>query len=353
MKFRELLRNLALSVTVTIVFLGLIEGGIRIARMAPSRTLSFPDEKTWEKYPGPFEPGQSFVDRLNPRLPHRITINALGFRGEDFDEAKAPGVLRILCLGDSYTFGDYVNDDETFPAALQAELRRRLPGRKLEVINGGVNGYTITDEAALAREKGFALHPDVIVLGFVMNDLADLTRKVSSRDNQRNEAREMSRSYLTPIKRILRQTALYNWLFEMKARVMAETKMDPTLQQVPQENLMHPPFGPRTEALFSQYASALDALAADCRARGIRLVFVIFPFYQQVVKGAPADAQTQLSEIGREAGLPVVDLLPSFLGRGATAGDLFLMPLNHHPSAEGYRVAAGVVGAEIVSIVTP
>ena len=66
---------------------------------------------------------------------------------------RAPG-RRVLCLGDSYIFGDFVDDDEAFPAALQVALERRVPHRPLEVINAGVNGYTIIDEAALAEEKG-------------------------------------------------------------------------------------------------------------------------------------------------------------------------------------------------------
>ncbi len=349
MRRAELVRNLALSATVTALLLAAVEGGIRFARLAPARSLAFPDLETWQSIPGPFQPNQQFVDHFAPRLPHRITINSLGFRGEPFELRKREGTIRVLCLGDSYTFGDYVHDEETFPAALQADLRRRLAGRPVEVINAGVNGYTIVDEAAFAEEKGFALEPDLIVVGFVLNDLADLTRKISTRENQRIEAERMSGSFLAPVKRYLRQTATYNWLFKLKARAMARAGADPTLQAVPLWHLLRPPFGEETEALFARYAEELGRLAQMARHRNVPLVLAIFPFYEQVARGAPVEAQARIGEIATEAGVPSIDLLPAFLAKGAEAGGLFLMPRNHHPSAEGYRVAAQVVGEEIAA----
>lgn len=348
MKMRELGRNLALSAAVTLVLLALLEGGVRLAGLAPSRTLAYPDLETWERFPGPFEPGQEFVDRLYPRLPHTIRINSLGFRGEDFPLEKPPGTYRILCLGDSYTFGDYVENEETFPAALQAELRRRAPGRPVQVINGGVNGYTIVDEADLAREKGFGLEPDLIVVSFVMNDLADLTRRVSSRENQRVEARRMSESFLTPVKKLLRQTAIYNALFKLKARAMASTGEDPTVPALPQRNLLDTPFEPGTLALFDRYMGELSELAEESRSRGIDILLVLFPFWEQAVHGADDAALVKLEAMAGDEGIPAVNLLPPFLQEGEAASALYLMPRNHHPSASGYRLAAEVVGGAIL-----
>jgi lysophospholipase L1-like esterase len=348
--WRDLARNLALSAGVTLFFLALLEGLVRLSDLAPGRTLAFPDAETWAAFPGPFEPGQEFVNRLNPELPHVIRVNSLGFRGPDFQFTKRPGVFRILCLGDSYTFGDYVNEGETLPAALGEHLRRRRPGRTFEVINAGVNGYTITDEAALAEEKGFALQPDLVMVTFVLNDLADLTRRVSSRENQRNEARRMSRSPLTPVKRLLRQTALYNLLFKLKARAMARARLDPTLQDLPQRHLLRPPFSADTERLFARYGEELRGLAESAARHGASLILVLFPFYEQVVQGAPPSAQERMSRIAEEAGVLSVDLHPPFLARGEKAEALFLMPLNHHPSAEGYRAAADEVGEAVLHL---
>ena len=331
----------------------LLETGLRLTEIAPTNTLAYPDEEMWVRWPGPFAPNQDFVDRFRPRLPHRIHINSLGFRGREFQAAKPRGTLRILCLGDSYTFGDYVTTEETFPASLEKKLRQEAPGRTIEVINGGVNGYTITDEASFAEEKGFALSPDLIIVGFVLNDLADLTRRVSSRENQRVQAREMIESPLAPVKQVLRRTATYNLLFVLKAAVLARMKLDPTIQDVPIRHLLDPPFDARTEDLFELYRKELLRLQDMSREHGCRLALVLFPFYEQVVGGASSEAQTRLTKMATDAGIPVIDLLPAFRRPGARAGRLFLMPVDHHPSAIGYRVAAREVSRALASSIFP
>jgi hypothetical protein len=203
-----------------------------------------------------------------------------------------------------------------------------------------VNGYTITDEDSLAEEKGFALKPDLTLVGFVLNDLADLTRKVSSRENQRQEARELSTSPLTPVKNLLRRTATYNFLFVIKATILGRLRLDPTIQDLPIRHLLHPPYDERTEELFEKYRQSLVRLDEAARGRGSRLALVLFPFYEQVVGDAPVEAQARMTRMAGEAGIPVVDLLPAFRRSGSRAAKLFLMPLDHHPSAAGHRVAA-------------
>jgi hypothetical protein len=44
------------------------------------------------------------------------------------------GELRILVLGDSITFGDYVDEDETYPAALERRLQAAMPARVVRLI---------------------------------------------------------------------------------------------------------------------------------------------------------------------------------------------------------------------------
>lgn len=342
-RIRSLSKNLILMVLSTSIFFLAVEMVFRVADLAPTRTLDYPDAETWAASPGPFRPDQDFVDRLNPGLPHRIRINSHGFRGPDFELRKAVGTYRILILGDSYVFGDYVNDDETFPASLERALREVSPGRPVHVVNAGVNGYTITDEIDLALEKGFDLDPDAVVVGFVLNDLADMTRAISTRENQRIEARRLSDSPLSPLKSVLRRTATYNLLFILKARLMGRMRMDPTVQEVPIRHLLEPPYDARTEELFERYGKELSRLEEACRARGARLLLVLFPFYEQVIGRASADAQERIRGIAEEAGVEVIDLLPDFLAAGAGAPGLFLMPLNHHPSPAGYRVASGSV----------
>ncbi|CAN5830057.1 hypothetical protein BH11PSE3_BH11PSE3_49610 [soil metagenome] len=70
----------------------------------------------------------------------------------------------ILAVGDSFTFGDEVDDGQTWPAQLQAMTGRR-------VLNGGVSGYGF-DQAVLRAEQLAALYkPAVIVVSFIADDI--------------------------------------------------------------------------------------------------------------------------------------------------------------------------------------
>jgi len=64
-----------------------------------------------------------------------VRINSLGLRGEEITLEKPSGVKRILVLGDSYTYGVYVGNDETYPAVLEELFER--DGRNIQVINAG------------------------------------------------------------------------------------------------------------------------------------------------------------------------------------------------------------------------
>ena len=54
-----------------------------------------------------------------------VRLNRHGFRGEDRPLEKAPGVHRTLILGDSFTAGLHVEEEDTYPALLEARLNAK------------------------------------------------------------------------------------------------------------------------------------------------------------------------------------------------------------------------------------
>jgi hypothetical protein len=104
----------------------------------------------------------TFAPREDPDGPSRdVRINALGHRGPDVDLDPSPGVLRILALGGSNTYGAAVSEGETWPAYLQEELRGR--GASVEVWNLGVSGYETRQKVAQARHALAHYQPDVLL----------------------------------------------------------------------------------------------------------------------------------------------------------------------------------------------
>ena len=100
----------------------------------------------------------------------RMHINSMGFRDTELPAEKAPGERRVLVLGDSITWGDYIEAEEVYVERAQQFLREARPGQKIEVINAGVGDIGLAEEIAILEERGLAVSPDVVVVAFYMND---------------------------------------------------------------------------------------------------------------------------------------------------------------------------------------
>ena len=95
------------------------------------------------------------------------TTNSIGMRGP---ELRDDGSIRILALGDSCTWGWHVKQDESYPAVLQRLLDARPGGTRYQVLNAGTPGYTSYQGLTYLREKGLALDPAIVIIGFGWND---------------------------------------------------------------------------------------------------------------------------------------------------------------------------------------
>lgn len=106
--------------------------------------------------------------RAMPVYDHKIlNTNSQGFRGtRDFVVAKDSGKVRILLLGDSFTFGETVSDSESYASRLQELLPRA------EIMNFGVHGYAHDQMLLLFKDRGVAYKPDIVMLGFVSDDMS-------------------------------------------------------------------------------------------------------------------------------------------------------------------------------------
>src|SRR5262249_41615578 len=126
----------------------------------------------------------ALLRRFNPSLPDAfrsnpvwdIALNADGDRSpelprqrEGTEHARSRAV-RIACVGDSWTFGMNGGQGETYPSRLIAALQPRLPSLKVEAINFGVLGYSSFQGLQLFKTRVMAYDPDLVVIGFGMND---------------------------------------------------------------------------------------------------------------------------------------------------------------------------------------
>ena len=97
---------------------------------------------------------------------YQVTANRFGFPGPA--EPSAPGDLKILALGDAFTSAEGVDTEAAWPRLLERQL-----GQPATIWNGAVTGYGPNQYAAVAAELAPLLDPDVVVVGFFVNDFSD------------------------------------------------------------------------------------------------------------------------------------------------------------------------------------
>ena len=331
-----MLRNVGLAVAATLVFFGLLEIALRLSGRVPTQALRSPDLVTLDSIPGLFEPGQEFVDRIIADLPYQVTINALGTRGGAIEQPKRTGSIRVLCLGDSYTFGAQVDDDEAFPAVLD-RLLQAVPAPGASAINAGASGFTITDELAYLQTKGLRFEPDVVVLVFTQNDLQDLRRPRPMIEVMRDHARLKSRFLLGPSLKLLQRTAIFNGMQRAAAWMKVEARRsDAQVDAAAQA------------ALWGTYRQELARVAALLKGERVRLLLVAWPSSDHVV-GASASTYGELEDMASELGIEYLDLARVMRDVIASGSKAFLVPLDGHPSPEGHAAAAGAIAGELLA----
>ena len=80
-------------------------------------------------------------------------VSSQGLRDKVYGE-KAEGTFRILCIGDSFTMGHGLeNEQDTFPKQLEALLNARSKGGRVEVINAGVMAWGNRGRGCNARAE--------------------------------------------------------------------------------------------------------------------------------------------------------------------------------------------------------
>ena len=105
-----------------------------------------------------------------------INVNSLGFRGPEVNVSKPDGVRRIAVMGGSSVFGYLVPGDQAASRKLQDILQESDCDGAIEVINGGVPGFTLAQVLGRYQTQVAQLEPDIVILYLGWNDLPLLIR---------------------------------------------------------------------------------------------------------------------------------------------------------------------------------
>ena len=270
-----------------------------------------------------------------------VRLDPLGLRGGPASRARPPGVVRILSLGESTTFGVGVEEDETYSAVLERYLDGLPDAPDVEVLNAGVLGWTLAQSAAWLEREGLALEPDVVVLYHGFNDFiptsysARLSRDASPElEAQRLTdlaimARERSRGAAL-LDALAERSLALRWVRSFTRPGVSSRAVGADWAPADRSSVRVPE--PDRRALLRQVLGL-------CRGRGVDLLVVV-PVYREF-----AEHRAVLLEFVEATGVPSVDL-EDLLPKAAKARRLlFLDPT--HPTAALHERFGEAIGRSL------
>jgi len=105
------------------------------------------------------------IERCPGQWEFTYKINRYGYRGEPVRLSNNYDKNNIVILGDSYSFGQGVNDGDEYPAIMAEMLRTEY-----NVINLSVGGWALSQEIRKYYEFGQLYFPKIVLLQFCGND---------------------------------------------------------------------------------------------------------------------------------------------------------------------------------------
>jgi lysophospholipase L1-like esterase len=217
-------------------------------------------------------PDPDFFWKMRPGVATPLpweTINSQGFRGPEVGSKQAQ-TRRILCLGDSCTYGLDVPIETTFPYRLERWLVGG--GAKWEVINRGIPGFSSYQMLQLYEAQKAWIDPDVVLV--YAGGWNDYTPAVGLDDYAAAARMRAARDAGPSLTNLALVRNIKKWL-RGDASALDFEKRQLLIRNFGQHNENDRPFGPRLKP--DQFDQTLSRLAAAARASGATPVFIVPP----------------------------------------------------------------------------
>ncbi len=310
-------RKLGFSLVPLVVIGGAAELGLR--------------QSGWPKVTDTFEHNTPFwvtdADLKQKTFPHkeekrifRVSSNADGLRTSKSVRKKEEGVFRIMTLGCSTTFGWGVDDQESYPAQLQGMIDAS-GSSNVEVINAGQPGYTSFQGRWLWGETLQFYEPDVVLIGYVVQDARKAAYSDKSQAILQNDNRFMK-------DHVLYKSRVYLALRSVLGTVQIEAKERPQngkggIYRVPPED----------------FVENLRTLVDEVQSVGATPVLFGFPLERE---GYTETHRTILKAASQELGVPHLDLQDQMEQASRSAQLYFENDRGHANAAGNQQIATWV-----------
>lgn len=337
---------------------------------------------------------------------HLSSINSIGLRDREITIDKGEK-YRILCVGDSWTFGWGVNIDNSWPKQLeQYFLKLNLPDIDIEVINAGGPGLHTKGYRHILANAVPLLKPDLVLVGILqLDDLAQLGNYLQQEIERKSQPKKKETPKIEQKEKINILNAFvkasignilslipkeiqikpvwelaakekinnFNELQKLRFSNLADTvqqlfktaNLNPSLMihylDSPDDNMIYnTPNHPTTKIAINEMIKDVEILKAICMQNNAQLVFVNMPmnyFTNHRVIRTSNDTLTAYltnhnkidsiySAIARLNTLSYIELTSHF--NGLMDKEKFFFLFDGHPNENGYSEIAKYIGNQLV-----
>lgn len=287
---------------------------------------------------GIFEGDPLLLWRLKPNLDHAVwdftvlSTNAQGLRADYPTKTKPPGTFRIVCLGDSVTFGyrvpvvwpdkpkEYDPEWLPFPMLIEKSLREANPDQRIEVFPMAVPGYTSHQGLAWLRRDIDYLEPDLVITSFGWNDasLSDVPD------------REAIRTDWYPV--------AIRWLIDHSQAFAHAVKWLRNRNKPTQPGSVRPV--PRVSE--SEYVANIQAIVRLARSKSAGVIVIGAPYRDSTTNPPEAERMTnyraELRASMQQSKVPYLEILELTEAAGTVNSGFFGELI--HPNHMGHRLIA-------------
>ncbi len=293
------------------------------------------------------EPGATGVFARD-EFSHPVRINQAGWRDRERQVDKPAGTFRVVVLGDSFTWGHGVGDEEVYTRLLEG----MLPGT--EFLNLGLSGSDTGQQLLILEKYGLAWHPDLVLLMMSRNDfIGNVTDAEGSYPKPMFVLEPGGELRLTnvPVPRVSTLSRLHYRLRRRSGLVnLIETELERWRRNEPEAGAPGRSYG------YDLTRALLHRMHAECRSAGVTFAISFVPSnahtYPETIPRIETERTSVVEAFANSEGIAYLDLVPAFREAARDPDTGARVDLHYrrdrHWNALGHRVAARALAGMLV-----
>lgn len=280
-------------------------------------------------------PENSIASYHQPEFDYEIRTNSLGFRDIEHPLDKAPGELRILAIGDSFTEGQGAPFDQTWLSVLGGNLNRPEATHQYTIMAAGVAGSDPFYEYHLLVDKLLAYQPDLVMMVVNRSDVIDVIVRGGDERFLQNGR----------VKGVEPPSTIVTWLYQNShfARFVLFEIFDYTHLMITKSER-----GRRAVEALAKIEALIVGLDKLLKDKGVEFILVVLPSRQDVERNRYNDLSNMqgLLDFSRAHGIRTMEVKPYLMDRladGDVELDDMFWRMDYHFTPLGYRYVGEAV----------